>query len=67
MCDLCSVDIAELKRAREHQSALADRLKTLAASLRELSIGSIRPHTDEAKLVAMQATGIIRELVNEWL
>ncbi len=67
MCMLCSKDITDVKIAREHQKSLSIRLVTLANSIADLSLGHIKPHTDEARLVSMQAHGIIRELVQEWL
>lgn len=39
----------------------------LARKLNELAYGSMKPHSDEAKQLALTAKCVIRQLVEDWL
>lgn len=67
MCDLCSNDPAEHKRAQDNHRYMADRLESLAGYYRLLANGAIPPHSDKAKPVAIAARNMVRHLVEEWV
>lgn len=67
MCELCSQDAEERKKAVEGCHAMADRLERLAKMYRELSSGHRKPHGPSVDGMAATAKNAIRDLVNEWV
>lgn len=67
MCDLCSRDQEELYRRRKHLIYVAGKLEELASDLRAMAAGRLKPHTEDARLVAIGARSVIRKLVADWL
>jgi len=67
MCELCSNDPTERTAARDSHYAFASALNELADKYRALGSGDIKPHTDKAKVIGIQACAVIRRLVEEWV
>jgi hypothetical protein len=67
MCNLCSTDPAEKKRAEESHKYWATRFESLAADYRRLAERRISPHSEEAKMIGARARLVIRLLVGDWI
>ena len=67
MCNLCSSDPAEVHAEKKRLSSLSNKLSRLSKEYDNLAIGSIKPHSNDAKRVAMLSRMIIRDLVEEWV
>ena len=67
MCELCSTDKKERERAISNHMSIGDSLFGLANDYRRLAYGTIKPHTGEAKMIALRAKNLIRILVADWL
>ena len=65
MCDLCNPETRTQAVARSKSVATA--LEELAQEYRALAIGSLLPHSDRAKIVAIHARGVIRALVEDYV
>jgi len=59
MCEMCETP--------NHAHAIAGKLRDLSSSYTALARGSIKPHTKEARKVALRAQAVIRELAQDWL
>lgn len=66
MCDLCSSG-NDLVKARTKCHDIAELLTRMAQMYRGFAVGSIKPHTDEAKDSEMRARELVRVLVAEWV
>lgn len=55
------------KCVKKYCDGISTRLEKLSSAYRQMGKGNIKPHTDEAKLISLQAHQIIRDLVTEWM
>jgi hypothetical protein len=67
MCDLCSTDPDERKKARDASIRVAERLHRLAGVYEDMAHGVIKPHTKEAGDAGHLARDLVRALVEEWV
>ena len=64
MCELCSEDKESVRRGLEYR---AEQLERMAAFMRSLANGQIKPHTEGVKPVTSLAHSLLRFLVEDWL
>lgn len=64
MCDFCDKNPEQIKT---YCDGISTRLEKLSSAYRQMGKGNIKPHTDECKLISLQAHQIIKDLVLEWM
>ena len=64
MCMLCGETAAQ---GREAERNRADALRRLAVYCEKLANGTIKPHSEDAKHIALLARSIVRDLVAEYI
>jgi len=67
MCDLCSEDPEEKRKAVEHNHRIAERLYILGALYNDMASGRISPHGEVARNYQLTARSVIRSLVEDWV
>ena len=66
MCQLCGTK-EERDQHREYLISFAMDLERMAATVRDLANGYIKPHSEYTHTTGPLARTIIRELVNDWM
>ena len=66
MCKLCGTPEEQRERIRELDYIIRD-LKNLTNNLCKLKNGTLKPHTNEVKIIELEAHSVIRRLVEEWV
>jgi hypothetical protein len=64
VCELCSPDKEAVSRGLEMR---AEQLERMAAFMRAMGSGRIRPHTKETEPISIMARTLLRFLVEDWL
>jgi len=67
MCALCSNDPKERKTEMRRCGEVAARLRHIAAYYDRLSYGKVIPHSEAAMEIRGTISGVIRDLVEEWV
>ena len=67
MCDLCSRDKDELDLSIRRHRRIADDLRRVSKDYGLLANRIINPHSEEAKMIKIRVSGLIRELVFDWI
>ena len=67
MCDLCSKDKNELDLSIGRHRRIADDLRRVSRDYGLLANRIIKPHSEEAKMIKIRVSGLIRELVSDWI
>ena len=67
MCELCSNDEEEKKRAIKAAYFNAEQHDRMAGYYRSLASGDIKPHSEKAKSIGVLACALVRDLVAEWV
>jgi len=67
MCQLCSNDKKERDADKARLKEQAERLEKMAAHLRALAAGQIKPHGVYSESYTLIARNAIRYLVEEWM
>ncbi len=70
MCEACDLTDSDPEIRKKAQISLinkAEQVRALANKLSDLAYGGMKPHSEQAKLLAINAKHVIRQLVEDWL